>query len=359
MAVNTMAAITKPSVEWCIRDMAMICAVKTSDCKLNRAMQVEVRLAAAISSTVMNKNTPDDARALAAAVSNKPIIHLETRRSPRHLISAVKTTARIASADATPRKSGTRYIRNFATLDSTNASTSTSAAIFRSRTSDAIRIASTERLLAAPQGTNRAINNAMITVSLIALAKGKVGSLGRRCKSGFTTGRESECTRSKAQDTVIIIPQCHSTIQMVDLYRNRLKSIEPVRSRYHVYSPSNGSQPPQRPGAACPGVACRSTPRPRGPQPQRLSPSPLAATAGVSRSCLRRLARCWSAELSPLNNRGAPSGATLQSLRAQRDRRVHAHRPPRRKITRHQRHDREQRRAREESDGVGHTHAIQ
>src|ERR1035438_6662147 len=96
-----MAAITKPSVEWCIRDMAMICAVKTSDYKLNRAMQVEVRLAAAISSTVMNKNTPDDARALAAAVSNKPIIHLETRRSPRHLISAVKTTARIASADAT------------------------------------------------------------------------------------------------------------------------------------------------------------------------------------------------------------------------------------------------------------------
>ena len=53
-------------------DKAMICAVITSDCTLNRAMQVEVRLAAAISSTVMNRNTPDDARALAAASQINP-----------------------------------------------------------------------------------------------------------------------------------------------------------------------------------------------------------------------------------------------------------------------------------------------
>src|SRR6266536_3144662 len=66
-----------------MRDTAMICAVMISDCTLNKAMQVEIRLAAAISSTVMNKNTPDDARALAAAVSNNPIDHLETHRSPR------------------------------------------------------------------------------------------------------------------------------------------------------------------------------------------------------------------------------------------------------------------------------------
>jgi hypothetical protein len=48
----------------------------TSDCRLYKPMQVEIRLAAAISSTVMNKNTPDDARALAAADSNNPIVYL-------------------------------------------------------------------------------------------------------------------------------------------------------------------------------------------------------------------------------------------------------------------------------------------
>src|SRR5208282_6281927 len=59
-----------------MRDTATIWAVMTSDCRLYKPMQVEIRLAAAISSTVMNKNTPDDARALAAADSNKPIVHL-------------------------------------------------------------------------------------------------------------------------------------------------------------------------------------------------------------------------------------------------------------------------------------------
>src|ERR1039457_5092 len=167
--LNTSPAITKPSVEWCIRDTAMICAVMISDCTLNKAMHVEIRLAAAISSTVMNRKTPDEAKALAAAVSNKPIVHL---------ISAVKTTARIASADATPRKSGTRYIRNFATLHSTSASASTSAAIFSSITSDATPSASAETLLAIPQGTKSAISNAMTTVSLIALAHSISARLG-------------------------------------------------------------------------------------------------------------------------------------------------------------------------------------
>src|ERR1035437_2873410 len=171
LTVNTRPAITKPSAEWCIRDTAMICAVMISDCTLNNAMQVEIRLAAAINSTVMNRNTPDDARALAAAVSNKPIPIV-------HLISAVKTTARIASADATPRKSGTRYIRNFATLLSTTASANTSAAIFSSSTIDAIAIATAERLLAIPQGTNSAISNVITTVSLIALAHSIRARLG-------------------------------------------------------------------------------------------------------------------------------------------------------------------------------------
>src|SRR5208337_736130 len=76
LTVNTMAAIAKPCAEWCMRDTATIWAVMTSDCRLYKPMQVEIRLAAAISSTVMNKNTPDDARALAAADSNKPIVHL-------------------------------------------------------------------------------------------------------------------------------------------------------------------------------------------------------------------------------------------------------------------------------------------
>src|ERR1035437_9626241 len=156
LTVNTRPAITKPSAEWCIRDTAM---------------KVEIRLAAAINSTVMNRNTPDDARALAAAVSNKPIPIV-------HLISAVKTTARIASADATPRKSGTRYIRNFATLLSTTASANTSAAIFSSSTIDAIAIATAERLLAIPQGTNSAISNVITTVSLIALAHSIRARLG-------------------------------------------------------------------------------------------------------------------------------------------------------------------------------------
>src|SRR5271157_353975 len=169
LTVNTIAAITNPSVEWCMREAAMTWAVKISNCTLNKPMQVEVRLAAAISSTVMNKNTPEDARAVAAAVSNKPIVHL---------ISAVKTTARIASADATPRKSGTRYIRNFATLHSTSASASTRAAIFSSITSDATPSASAETLLAIPQGTKSAISNAMTTVSLIALAHSISARLG-------------------------------------------------------------------------------------------------------------------------------------------------------------------------------------
>ena len=73
---NTMPATKKPAVEWCMRDTATICAVMISDCTLYKPMQVEIRLAAAISSTVMNKNTPDDARALAAAVSNNPIVNL-------------------------------------------------------------------------------------------------------------------------------------------------------------------------------------------------------------------------------------------------------------------------------------------
>jgi hypothetical protein len=59
-----------------MRDTATIWAVMTSDCRLYKPMQEEIRLAAAISSTVMNKNTPDDARALAAADSNKPIVYL-------------------------------------------------------------------------------------------------------------------------------------------------------------------------------------------------------------------------------------------------------------------------------------------
>ena len=86
----------------------------------NSIMQVEVRLAAAISSTVMNKKTAEDASVLAAANSTRPIVYLR---------KAVNTTARIESAHATPRKSGTRYMRSLATLLSSTASEIASNAI--------------------------------------------------------------------------------------------------------------------------------------------------------------------------------------------------------------------------------------
>ena len=100
--------------------MATICAVMTAHWAANSAMQVEVRLAAAISSTVMNRKTAEDASVLAAANSTRPI---------GYLFKAVNTTARMDSAHATPRKSGTRYMRSLATPLSRTASDIASNAI--------------------------------------------------------------------------------------------------------------------------------------------------------------------------------------------------------------------------------------
>src|SRR5512146_1442980 len=108
-------------------------------------MQVEIRLAAAISSTVMNRKTAEDANALAAATSNSPM---------PHLISAVKTTARIASAVATPTKSGTRYMRSLATLLSMTAMATASTANFAIHASNAMSRDKTEKVAAIPHGAN-------------------------------------------------------------------------------------------------------------------------------------------------------------------------------------------------------------
>src|SRR5512146_2364283 len=132
-------------------------------------MQVEIRLAAAISSTVMNRKTAEDANALVAATSNNPI---------PHLITAVNTTARIASAVATPRKSGTRYIRSFATLLSITAMPTARTATFASSANNAIETDKTEKVVAIPHGANSAISSASTTVSLMALAHSIRARLG-------------------------------------------------------------------------------------------------------------------------------------------------------------------------------------
>src|SRR5665213_4269782 len=78
-----------------------------ADCTLKSTMQVEIRFAEAIINNVINRNTADEASAFATANSIRPM---------PHLISAVNATARMANAEAIPRKSGTRYMRNFAML---------------------------------------------------------------------------------------------------------------------------------------------------------------------------------------------------------------------------------------------------
>src|SRR6266704_2167170 len=123
-------------------------------------MQVEMRLAAAISNTVMNNSTAEDASALAAANSTRPMLHL---------ITAVNTTAKIASAEATPRKSGTRYMRSLAMLHSTTAIVSASTASFSTNAPTASTMPGTDKLIIIPQGANSATSSARTSVSFTLL----------------------------------------------------------------------------------------------------------------------------------------------------------------------------------------------
>src|SRR5579872_5028846 len=167
--ISTSATMAYASREWRMRAMARTCMAMTADCALNIMMQVEIRLAAAISSTVLLSNTVVDDTALAASVSYNPI---------SHLISAVKTTARIARAEATPRKSGTKYMRNFATLLSTSANASAIPPNFTSQRTSAIATAGKEKVAAMPQGRNSPTSSAMMTVSLMAPAHSIKARLG-------------------------------------------------------------------------------------------------------------------------------------------------------------------------------------
>ncbi len=106
MITNTSAATMQASPDLFTYASANTCEVMTAHCALNRTMHVDIRLADAISRTVTNRKTAEEAKVFAAANSTKPM---------RYLMRAVNTTARTAKAQARPRKSGTRYIRNLAT----------------------------------------------------------------------------------------------------------------------------------------------------------------------------------------------------------------------------------------------------
>src|SRR5260370_4160314 len=114
LATNTTPAMMNASRRCWTYPAATTSAVRMADWQANRYAQVEILLAVAMRRTVENSNTAAELRTFAAARSRIPIHHL--------FVMAVKMTAKIANAHATRRKSGTTYMRSFATLLSTIAS---------------------------------------------------------------------------------------------------------------------------------------------------------------------------------------------------------------------------------------------
>src|SRR4051812_16232554 len=150
--VSTSIATASASADRCTYAIANISAVITAHCTANNATHVEILFAAAINSSVMNRNAADEASAFVAASSNSPIGH--------HLVIPAKTTAKMASANATPRKSGTRYIRSFAIPLSTTEIATTITTIFSRNANSARAIAHTDRVVAMPHGANSPISSA-------------------------------------------------------------------------------------------------------------------------------------------------------------------------------------------------------
>src|SRR5205823_4391664 len=122
----TRNAIASGSKERCTQAIARICAAITAHCAANSAMQVEILFADPINSTVISKNEADDASARATECSINPIDHLKI---------PANTTASNANAEATPRKSGTRYMRSFATALSITAIETAMISIFTTKAS--------------------------------------------------------------------------------------------------------------------------------------------------------------------------------------------------------------------------------